>query len=312
MNFDELRTDFMNNVLLMIRPVDFDFNSQTAVNNAFQVAPQDYAERASIQIKALQEFDGLVQVLKDNDIEVMVIQDTPEPHTPDSIFPNNWISFHPDGTLVYYPMFAENRRKEKKPAIINEIKNRFEVRTEIDFSSYAEQGIFLEGTGSFVLDRENHVAYACISPRTDQQLFKEFCVKLGYEPVIFEAFDVLGVPVYHTNVLMCIADNYAVINLIAIPPGDRERVVEKLEDTGKKIIDINQDQMAAFAGNMLQVRDRKGNTKLVMSSQAYSSLTPEQREELSDLDTLIHAPLDSIEKYGGGSARCMMAEIILQ
>lgn len=301
----------MNNTLLMIRPSRFGYNNQTAVNNAFQEAPDRNISDEDIHQKALQEFDGFVDLLKNNGIDVLVIQDSNDPHTPDSLFPNNWISFHPPGTVVYYPMFAENRRLERKSSVIAELKNRFEVQDELDFSSYENDGLFLEGTGSFVLDRPNRIAYACVSPRTDGNLFKVVCEQLQYEPVIFEAFDAFGVPIYHTNVLMCVADRYAIINLIALPPGDRERVVNKLEASGKSIIDIDQKQMASFAGNMLQVKDKVGETKLVMSSQAYRSLTHEQKEVLTQFDPLLHASLDTIEKYGGGSARCMLAEIVL-
>ncbi|WP_262249571.1 citrulline utilization hydrolase CtlX [Parapedobacter soli] len=296
--------------LLMIRPVRFGYNAQTATNNAFQQFPRE-GDAAAIQQQALEEFDAFVEKLRQHDIDVLVMDDSAEPYTPDSIFPNNWVSFHRDGTLVLYPMFAENRRLERKPAVIDAIKERFAVSRQIDLSSHEVEGRFLEGTGSFVLDRENGMAYACRSPRTDEQLFRYFCRQLGYTPVIFDAVDRSGTAIYHTNVMMCIADRYAVINLDAVALPDRTALSSALKHSGKAIVAIDHDQMDAFAGNMLQVENKKGQRYLVMSSQALGSLRPEQVSLLESFNPIIHSPLDTIERNGGGSARCMMAEVYL-
>lgn len=299
--------------ILMIRPVRFAYNTQTAINNAFQHDPRFAHQNDDVQIQenARKEFDGFVEILRGADIPVMVIEDTVEPHTPDSIFPNNWITTHSDGTVVLYPMFAENRRLERKDSVMELINHSFQTGKQIDLSVYEGSDRFLEGTGSFILDRDHRIAYACLSPRTDEGLFRELCDQLGYKPVVFHAFDSDGAAIYHTNVMMCVADRYAIINLDCIPAEEREMVKAELMDSGKKIIAITQDQMARFAGNMLQVFSRKGQSFLVMSSQAYHSLEPGQKEEITRLDSILHSPLDTIENNGGGSARCMMAEVFL-
>ena len=295
--------------ILMIRPVRFGYNEETAGNNAFQ---QRSAERTdAVQLRAVAEFDGFVERLRRHGIDVMVVQDTPEPHTPDSVFPNNWVSFHADGTMVRYPMFAANRRLERKPTVVAAIKSRFRVQREIDFTQHEENGRFLEGTGSFVLDRANRLAYACRSPRTDASLFRDFCNQLDYRPIMFDAVDENGVAIYHTNVMMCVADRYAVVNLGAVGEPDRERVAEVLQTSGKSVVPISHEQMAHFAGNMLQVANRQGTRYLVMSSQAFGSLRSEQVAVLESFNPIIHSPLDTIERNGGGSARCMMAEVYL-
>lgn len=298
----------------MIRPVRFAYNTQTAVNNAFQNDPQFAHQDDDVQIQqnAQQEFDAFVEKLRAAAIPVMVIEDTAEPHTPDSIFPNNWITTHSDGTVVLYPMFAENRRLERKESVMELIQHSFHSDRQIDLTGYEGSDRFLEGTGSFILDRPNKLAYACLSPRTDEGIFREFCQQLGYRPVVFHAFDEAGAAIYHTNVMMCIADRYAVINLSSIPKGEREMVRSTLLSSGKKIVEITQDQMNQFAGNMLQVFNHRGESFLVMSSQAYHSLDEIQLRDLEALDPIIHSPLDTIESNGGGSARCMLAEIYLQ
>ncbi len=295
--------------ILMIRPVQFGYNKQTAVNNTFQEQASQSA--AVIQHQAVFEFDAFVERLRQNDIDVLVVQDTPIPHTPDSIFPNNWISFHDDGSVVLYPMFAANRRWERKQRVLKAIETRFMVCRKVDYTGNEAKGKFLEGTGSFVLDRENRIAYACRSPRTDESLFLEFCMEMGYEPIVFDATDGLGKAIYHTNVMMCIADRYAVVNLEGISVSDRASVISTLSNSGKTIVAINPVQMAAFAGNMLQVVNKHGKCFLVMSSQAFHSLQPAQVKLLESFDPIIHSPLDTIEQNGGGSARCMMAEIYL-
>jgi hypothetical protein len=294
--------------LLMIRPVNFSFNAETAVNNAFQVA----GNTTGVQEKAKHEFDTFVTVLKNNGVDVTVVDDEPEPYTPDSIFPNNWISFHGDGTVVLYPMYADNRRLERKPAVLNEIAGKFSISKTIDLSFYENENTFLEGTGSMVLDRENKIAYACLSPRTDYFILNDFCEKMGYTSEEFDAMDKNGLPVYHTNVMMCVADRYVIICLDSIPAEhERNHVIEIIKNTGKEIISISLDQMNHFAGNMLQVNNDKGEKLLVMSSQAFESLTKEQVQKLSGYNTIIHSPLTTIETNGGGSARCMIAEVYL-
>lgn len=295
--------------ILMVRPVRFGYNDQTAGNNAFQRQPtESYVE---IQQRAVIEFDGLVEKLRAHGIDVMVVQDSPVPHTPDSIFPNNWVSFHHDGTVVLYPMFAENRRLERKEAVLSAVKDRFLVKQEFDFTVYESEGRFLEGTGSFVLDRENRIAYACRSPRTDESLFRNFCSRLGYRPVMFDAADKSGTAIYHTNVMMCVADSYVVINLEAVAAADRDSVTAILRKSGKTLVTISHAQMADFAGNMLQVVNQEGGRSLVMSSRAFASLDTAQRTVLESFNPIIHVPLDTIEMNGGGGARCMMAEVYL-
>ncbi len=298
--------------ILMIRPLNFAFNAETAVNNAFQQSQQD---DDAVAEKALKEFDDFVGLLRKNEIDVTVVNDTPHPYTPDSIFPNNWISFHEDGTILLYPMFAVNRRKERKPEVLEVVRKKFRIANTIDLSGFEEKDLFLEGTGSMVLDRDHKVAYACLSPRTNKNVLSEFCSKMGYRAVLFDAVDSNGLAIYHTNVLMCIADQYAVICLDAIrneTEQEKLAVVDSLRHRPvRKIIPISLEQMNRFAGNMLQVQNSKGEQLLVMSSQAYNSLSTEQRNQLTSYNPIIHADLVTIETNGGGSARCMMAEIHL-
>jgi hypothetical protein len=292
----------------MIRPVNFGFNAETAVNNTFQVKGND----DNTQNKALKEFENFVTVLRDNGVDITVVDDTPEPHTPDSIFPNNWISFHNDGSILLYPMYAVNRRSERKQHVVDIIAEKFLIRRKIDLSIYEDQNIFLEGTGSMVLDRENKIAYACLSPRTNEKILADFCKQMEYTPVLFHAVDGNNQAIYHTNVMMCVADKYIVICLDSIPDKkEKERVIERINKTGKEIIDISLDQMNHFAGNMLQIENKQGEKLLVMSTQACKSLTSEQKKKLVSFNKIIHSPLTTIETNGGGSARCMMAEVHL-
>jgi hypothetical protein len=293
----------------MIRPVNFSFNAETATNNAFQIAGND----AGAQEKALQEFNDFVQVLRESDIDVTVIDDTPEPYTPDSIFPNNWVSFHDDGTICLYPMFAPNRRMERKPDVLKIVSDKFSVHNKIDFSYYEQQNFFLEGTGSMVLDRENKIAYACLSPRTDIKVLKVFCDHMGYKAVVFDAVDERGNAIYHTNVMMCIADKYIVICMESLPrKREKDEVIAVIKNSGKEIIEISFAQMNHFAGNMLQLNNGNDEKLLVMSTQAYESLSPKQIKKLSSYNKIIHSSLTTIETNGGGSARCMMAEVHLE
>jgi len=292
--------------ILMIRPINFGFNEQTAESNAFQ----KNAEQTEVQQKALQEFDAFVEILRANEVDVTVINDTPEPHTPDSIFPNNWISFHEDGSVFLYPMQAENRRLERK--VFNTIKEAFEAKQVYDLSYFEQQNQFLEGTGSMVLDRDNKLAYACISPRTNPEVLAEFCRISGYQTVSFHATDENGKAIYHTNVLMGIGDRFAVICLDSIPDEtEKSAVKEALQQSGKEIVAISFGQMNAFAGNMLQLKSKSGESLLVMSETAFSSLKETQIKALEKYSTLIHTSLNTIETNGGGSARCMMAEVFL-
>ena len=291
--------------LLMIQPVNFGFNAETAVNNTFQVNIKE-----NVQEKALKEFNDFVNLLRENKVDVTVITDTADPFTPDSIFPNNWISFHADGNVFLYPMFAENRRKEKKQHVLEILKDKFFISQVNDLSKYENETQFLEGTGSMVLDRDNRIAYACISSRTDKNLLNEFCDLIHYSVVNFFSKDMNGVDIYHTNVMMCIADKFAVICLASInEESERESVIKSLTLTNKEIIDISLQQLNSFAGNMLQVSNTTNELLLVMSTQAYRSLTADQINRLEKYNRIIHSPLDPIEAAGGGSARCMMAEI---
>ncbi len=294
--------------LLMIRPVNFSFNAETAVNNAFQT-PGD----TDAQARALTEFESFVQLLRDNEVDVTIITDTPSPYTPDSIFPNNWVSFHDDGTVCLYPMYAVNRRQERKPGILEAIGHQFRIDATLDFSGYEAEGLFLEGTGSMVLDRDHKIAYACLSPRTDKNVLLDFCQKLGYSPEIFTAADAAGRLIYHTNVMMCVADRYVVVCLDSLPSDpERDHLAATILASGKTLIPITPDQMNHFAGNMLQVHNHKGEKLLVMSSQAFASLTPVQVQQLSGFNRILHSPLTTIETNGGGSARCMLAEVHLR
>ena len=293
----------------MIRPVNFGFNEQTAGSNAFQ---NRNAAQQQVQDKALAEFDNLVSVLKENGVEVIVIDDTPEPHTPDSIFPNNWVSFHQDGNVFLYPMMAENRRLERREDIIMQLEDEFKINHIIDLSRFEHEHKFLEGTGSMVLDRENKIAYACLSPRTDKDVLDLFCAQGGYKPVLFHAVDENDMDIYHTNVLMCIGSKFAVICLDSIADEkEKAEVVASLKATNKEIVAISFAQMNQFAGNMLELKSKSGESLLVMSQNAYQSLTQGQKASLEKYCKIVYADINTIENNGGGSARCMIAEVHL-
>ncbi|WP_428331128.1 citrulline utilization hydrolase CtlX [Mucilaginibacter sp.] len=295
--------------ILMIRPVNFGFNEETAGSNAFQTK---VAENDTVNEKAQQEFDGMVNKLRNNGVDVIVIDDTPQPYTPDSIFPNNWVSFHADGNIFLYPMQAENRRLERREDIINRIADKFKANHIIDLSRFEAEGKFLEGTGSMVLDRINKIAYACISPRTDREVLALFCSQTGYKEVSFNAVDEHNQAIYHTNVLMCIGSGFTVICLDSITDdSERNEVVSILKLTHKEIIVISFEQMNSFAGNMLEVESKTGENLIVMSANAYNSLTDAQRKRLQKYGKLVYADINTIETTGGGSARCMMAEVHL-
>ena len=292
----------------MIQPVNFGFNEQTAVNNSFQKNNGD-----DIQQHALQEFNDFVNLLKKNKVDVTVVKDSLQPSTPDSIFPNNWISFHDDGRVFLYPMFAVNRRLERKNAVLDAVKEKFSVTETVDLTGSEKEDIFLEGTGSMVLDRENKIAYVCLSPRTNEKILGEFCKRVGYNPVTFRATDIARIDIYHTNVMMCVAKTFAVVCLESVTDEvQRTSMLDSLVKTNKEVVDISLQQLNHFAGNMLQVINGDGELLLVMSTQAYQSLTIAQIEILKKHNRIIHSSLNAIETAGGGSARCMMAEIFLK
>jgi len=298
--------------ILMIRPVNFTFNAETAVNNAFQSATND----DSTQGKALAEFEAFVKMLRDNGIDVIVVDDTPEPYTPDSIFPNNWVSFHQEGIVCLYPMYARNRRLERKPGVLRRLEKDFRMDTTMDFSAYEKDTLFLEGTGSMVLDRDSRIAYACLSPRTDRQVLEDFCIKMDYQPEVFVAVDDTNNPIYHTNVLMCIGEGFALVGTDAIAPDDRALVLKQLRASGREIVEIGLDEVERFAGNMLELAtwdEALGDSRvLVMSASARDALTADAYGRLSACtDTLLVVPVPTIEKLSGGSVRCMLAEIFL-
>ena len=302
------------NSILMIRPINFRMNEQTAVNNYYQEALD--LKNAEINKKAQFEFDTYVEKLKSYGVEVTVISDTDQFDTPDSLFPNNWISFHEDGTVALYPMFAKNRRYERREDILDILEEKgFLIENIVDYTSAEEEEIFLEGTGSLLLDRVNKKAYCALSPRAHEDLFIEFCEDFEYTPVIFTAYQtVLGKrkPIYHTNVMMCLAETFAVICLDTIDDKqERKNVVKHLKEDRKQIIEITETQVTHFAGNMLQVRGANNQRFLVMSQAAYDCLTPTQIQQITKHCNIISSSLETIETCGGGSARCMMAEIFL-
>ncbi len=298
----------------MVRPVRFRMNEETAVNNYFQ---EDLdLKNQTINLRAQVEFDDFVAALRAKGVEIIVVDDIFERDTPDSIFPNNWISFHENGMVGLYPMFAENRRRERREDILDILEEKgFQIEGVIDYTSAEKEELFLEGTGSIVMDRDHQKAYCALSPRADESLFIEFCEDMECTPVIFTAYQSVDgnrMPIYHTNVMMCIAESFAVICLDSIDDKkERKNVLDHLKNDGKEIIAITEIQEQHFAGNMLQVIGADKKRYLVMSSAAFKSLSSEQRKAINKHCEIIHSPLDTIETCGGGSARCMMAEIFL-
>ncbi|GIZ07413.1 citrulline utilization hydrolase CtlX [Flavobacterium sp. UMI-01] len=306
----------ITNTVLMIRPVAFRMNEQTAVNNYYQKVIEGLLP-ATVNAKAQQEFDALVTKLRGVGVNVIVVEDTETPNTPDSIFPNNWISFHHNGDVVFYPMFAENRRLERREDILDIIEAEgFVIENCVDYSSAEEDNLFLEGTGSLVLDRDNEKAYCALSPRASEELLIEFCEDFDCAPVIFEAFQTVGQErklIYHTNVMLSIGSTFAVLCSEAIDDKqERKMVVENLKADDKEIIYITEKQLNSFAGNMLEVLGAGNKKYLVMSTAAFESLTAKQKEQLEKHATILHSNLDTIEACGGGSARCMLAEVFLE
>jgi hypothetical protein len=296
--------------ILLIRPANFDFNAETAASNTFQNKVADSAE--TIKEKAFAEFEIFANTLASNGIHVSIIDDTITPKKPDAVFPNNWISFHPDGTVILYPMLAENRRLERRPDIIASLKEKFTVTNIIDLSHYEKQGRFLEGTGSMVLDHQNKIAYSCLSPRTDREIFIEVCNQIQYTPVYFRAYNEKGKEIYHTNVMMCIAEKFVVICMDSITAAEEKKLVlDSLTKTGHEIITITFAQMNRFAGNMLSLQTNDNKTILALSQTALDSLTTLQKESIENYCKFVPLSITNIEKIGGGSARCMIAEIFL-
>ncbi|WP_420574664.1 citrulline utilization hydrolase CtlX [Kordia sp.] len=303
------------NTILMVRPVAFRMNEQTAVNNYYQKV-LDGILPETVQTKAAAEFDAYVEKLRGIGVNVVVIQDTKEPDTPDSIFPNNWISFHENGNVGLYPMYAENRRQERREDVLTELeKAGYHIENIVDYTSAEEEEIFLEGTGSLLLDRVNRKAYCALSPRADEELFIEFCEDFEYTPVIFTANQTVNgerKAIYHTNVMMCLAETFAVICLESIDDKkERNNVKKHLKEDGKEIIAITEAQVNNFAGNMLQVKGANDELFLIMSAAAHQSLTENQIQAIEKHCKILSSSLDTIEACGGGSARCMMAEVFL-
>ncbi|CEN43266.1 citrulline utilization hydrolase CtlX [Capnocytophaga canis] len=303
----------ITNTILMIRPVRFRMNEETAINNYFQEEIE--LKNEEINNKAQQEFDAFVQKLEKIGVNVIVVDDIYEQNTPDSVFPNNWISFHQNGNIALYPMFAENRRRERRDDVLDLLEEKgFSIENVYDYTDAEKEELFLEGTGSMILDRANEVAYCALSPRADEELFIEFCEDFEYTPVIFKAYQTVNGKrelIYHTNVMMALGETFAVVCLDAVDDkSERKALTESLKRTGKEIISITEEQMHRFAGNMLQVQG-SDHTYLVMSQAAYDSLTEKQIKNIEKHCKILYSNLETIETCGGGSARCMMAEVFL-
>ncbi len=297
--------------ILLVRPSNFVFNTQTAQSNTFQNTVHQDTE--TIRLKAFDEFEHFAQKLKSKGVNVLVFDDTPTPTKPDAVFPNNWVTFHPDGKVILYPMLAKNRRYEKRLDIIESLKEQFEITEVIDLSKYEQEDKFLEGTGSVVFDHKHKIAYACLSPRTDKELFLKVAHDLQYKPIYFHAHDEAGVEIYHTNVMMSVGEKFAVIYLDGITnEKEKELVYSSLTQTGHEVIEISSEQMNHFAGNMLSIKTNDKKNILVLSQSAFGSLTDTQKNTLEKYCELFPLSIETIETIGGGSARCMMAEIFLK
>ena len=304
----------------MIRPAAFRMNEETARNNYYQKVLDNLSSEEVVD-KAIEEFDAMVETLRSEGVNVIVFEDNPDTDTPDCLFPNNWISFHSaesKGRVGLYPMFALNRREERREDVIVDLQHihNFKIDEVVDFTEFEAHNVFLEGTGSIVLDRTNRKAYAAISPRTDRVAFEQFCETLDYEGVVFESMQTVGdkrEQIYHTNVMMCIGNGWATVCLDSLDhTEDKSLVKDSLESDGVKVITLSEGQISRFAGNMLEVASSLDDkARIVMSASAFSALNEEQKSTLSTFGKLIPIPLDVIEACGGGSARCMMAEIHL-
>ncbi len=296
--------------LLMVRPAAFGFNPETAETNVFQKQPADFSEQ--IHQKALAEFDYMVELLQKEDLNVLVVEDTPEPYKPDAVFPNNWITTHAEGTVVLYPMQAPNRRAERRQDIIDMLKTKFRIHNILNISHYENRQRFLEGTGSMVLEHDHKVAFASLSSRTHSEVLDRFCSLMGYQNVSFQAVDEFGQPIYHTNVLMTLGDKFVIACIEAIQDEiDQEDLLTSFRKMQKELIKISYEQMKNFVANAIEVNNNKGERLLILSQRAFESLEASQRKRLESYVRLIPCPLNTIETYGGGSARCMIAEIFL-
>lgn len=301
----------ITNTVLMVRPVRFRMNEQTVVNNYFQEEMD--LKNEEINRQAQQEFDTFVEKLRAVGVKVIVVDDVYEQNTPDSVFPNNWITFHQNGDVAIYPMFAENRRRERREDILDKVEAEgFDIENVYDYTDAEKENIFLEGTGAMILDRVNRKAYCALSPRADEELFIEFCEDFEYTPVIFKAYQQVNneqLPIYHTNVMMALGVDFAVVCLDTITDkSERKNLLHHLKEDKKEVINITPEQMCQYAGNMLQVQG-KNSTYLVMSDAAYNALTPQQIQTIEKHTQILHSNLETIETCGGGSARCMMAEV---
>ena len=297
--------------ILMVRPANFGFNEETAASNAFQTNDETLSN-AEVSRRAIAEFDAFVEKLRSVGVDVIVAEDTNRPLKPDAVFPNNWVTFHQNGTIVTYPMYATVRRLERRDDIVRSIQERFRVEQKIQLQEYEDIDQYLEGTGSMIIDRPNKLVYACLSARTHPDLLARFCKLMGYIAVPFHAVDGEGLEIYHTNVMMALGETFVVICLETVQSEIEEEMLRnRFAATGKEIIEITLDQMMQFAGNMLQVRNAKGETFLVMSEQAYESLDAVQIALIRRHTNILYSPINTIETYGGGSARCMMAEVFL-
>lgn len=295
----------------MVRPAAFGFNEETAANNYFQTNPG--ISKEALQQKALAEFDSMVWLLRTEEIDVLVIEDTKEPPKPDAIFPNNWLSTSPEGTVSVFPMYAPNRRAEKRDDILQQLARHFVVKDLQDWSEYEAEGRFLEGTGSMVIDHDNKMIYAAVSERTNLSVLEKYAATNNYQAIVFLATDKNGQPVYHTNVMMALGSAFCVLCEEAIEEEwELIAVRQLLESTGHNIIAITREQMHAFAGNMLEVKNKKGENVLVLSQNAFNSLSMEQKELLETYAKLLPVAVPTIEQVEGGSVRCMMAEIFLE
>ncbi len=294
----------------MVRPAHFAYNEETAADNAF-MQPARILSQTQIEARARGEFDGLVAALRAVGTRVTVVADTPLPRKPDAVFPNNWFSTHADGTIVLYPMTAPTRRLERLNPVLETLAPGFAERRVIDLTPYEERGQYLEGTGALVLDRLAKIAYVCRSERSDDGLARRWAALIDYELVIFDATDESGLPIYHTNVLMAIGTKHAVLCTESVAPGDRARLVTLLRGRDRMLIELSYAQMRRFAGNMLELLNGSRQAYWAMSSQAFGALTDAQRAVLGEGHPIVHADLEAIEQLGGGSARCMIAEIYL-
>jgi hypothetical protein len=298
--------------LMMVRPAHFGFNEETAVNNSFQTRDNSLTV-SEIQVKAQAEFDGFVHKLRSKGVHVHVMENKTGLIKPDEVFPNNWISFHQNATIFTYPMFAKVRRIERSYHYIDELSKSFKLKKHLHLEQSEDEEQFLEGTGSMIFDRQNDIVYACLSPRTNETLLDEFCATTGYKKIVFDSVDGTGAPIYHTNVMMALGEDFVVICTDTIKnQAQKENILQQFKRTHKDIIEISFDQMLNFAGNMLQVRNDNGKTFLVMSEQAYASLNGNQIKHIEKYTEILYSNIKTIETYGGGSARCMMAEIFLE